>query len=679
MVSGVRQKPFFLPFQSMLKIIRAAPRIFVLFTLTIFLSCPSNKTEPTPIDILRLVAMRSGTVEISPLSISKGIPIDKNILGDFSAPLDTATVSAGVILSKDGIVVPLKFSFLNEFKTFSATPLQLLAINQKYTLSIANSIKGKQAEKFAGVIVEFITTETEFKVLSLSLGGVSPPVSGRITNVPTSNLKIEINFSEAVDVSTITSQTVQIVGAQSPTLSFSFQDLNKKVVISVLQQLKGLSKYRLIVSNQIRGSVGETLGEYVKDFFSAVDPTPKFPVITDDQLLTLVQQQTFKYFYDFAHPASGMARERNGSGDLVTLGGSGFGVMALIVGIERGFITRVQGMAQISKILGFLEKADRFQGVWPHWVNGNSGKTIPFSLNDNGADLVETAFMVQGLITVRQYLNGAVLAEQSLKDRINVLCEAVDWNWFTRGNQNVLYWHWSLDKGWAMNMQINGYNEALIIYALAAASTTHTISPAVYNNGWARNGAMRNNKLFYNIKLPLGYDFGGPLFFAHYSFLGLNPKNLSDQYANYWEQNVNHTLINRAYCIANPKNFVGYSNQNWGLTASDNQSGYSAHSPTNDLGVISPTAALSSMPYTPTESMDALKFFYYTMGDRLWGEYGFYDAFNITEGWIANSYLAIDQGPIVVMIENHRTELLWDLFMSAPEVQAGLTKLGFSY
>ncbi|NOS55106.1 MAG: hypothetical protein HOP37_02500 [Cyclobacteriaceae bacterium] len=623
--------------------------------------------------------MRSGTVEISPVSISKGIPIDKNILGDFSAPLDTATVSAGVILSKDGIVVPLKFSFLNEFKTFSATPLQLLAINQKYTLSIANSIKGKQAEKFAGVIVEFITTETEFKVLSLSLGGVSPPVSGRITNVPTSNLKIEINFSEAVDVSTITSQTVQIVGAQSPTLSFSFQDLNKKVVISVLQQLKGLSKYRLIVSNQIRGSAGETLAEYVKDFFSAVDPTPKFPVITDDQLLTLVQQQTFKYFYDFAHPASGMARERNASGDLVTSGGSGFGVATLIVGMERGFITRTQGIERLTKILNFLETCDRFHGAWPHWINGNTGKTIAFSANDNGADLVETAFMVQGLITMRQYLNSSLPAEQNLITRINMLTQAVEWDWFTRGSQNVLYWHWSSDKGWAMNMQINGYNEALIIYTLAAASPTHTISPAVYNNGWARNGAIRNNKLFYNIKLPVGYDFGGPLFFAHYSFLGLNPKNLSDQYANYWEQNVNHTLINRAYCVANPRNFVGYSSSNWGLTASDNQSGYSAHSPTNDLGVISPTAALSSMPYTPAESMDALKFFYYTMGDRLWGTYGFYDAFNVTEGWVANSYLAIDQGPIVIMIENHRTGLLWNLFMSAPEVQAGLTKLGFSY
>lgn len=663
----------------MIKLKRLIVNIFVLSVLIATASCQPNKTEPSPIGPLQLIALRAGTIEISLASISTDIPNNKNIIGDFSTALDTASVSAGVILSKDGLVVPLKISFLNDFKTFAALPLQPLLTNQKYSLSIANTVKGKQAEKFAGVVIEFVTTAIELKVSSLSIAGQSTPSSGRIINVPRSNLNIEVNFSNPIDASTVTSQSVRLVGITTPSLSFSFQDGNKKLIVSVLQPLRGLTKYRLIISNQVKGADEETFTEYSREFFSAVDPTPKLPVITDDELLTLVQKQTLKYFYDFAHPASGMARERNVSGDLVTSGGSGFGVMALIVGVERGFISRTQGVHRLDRILDFLETCDRFHGVWPHWINGNTGKTIPFSANDNGADLVETAFMVQGLITMRQYLNGAVPAEQSLKDRINALCQAVEWDWFTRGNQNVLYWHWSPDKTWAMNMQINGYNEALIIYTLAAASSTHTISPAVYTNGWARNGAIRNNKLFYNIKLPVGYDFGGPLFFAHYSFLGMNPKNLSDQYANYWEQNVNHTLINRAYCIANPRNFAGYSNLNWGLTASDNQSGYSAHSPTNDLGVISPTAAISSMPYTPVESMDALKFFYYTMGDRLWGSYGFYDAFNVTEGWVANSYLAIDQGPIIVMIENHRSGLLWNLFMSAPEVQAGLTKLGFTY
>src|SRR5690606_2708971 len=424
---------------------------------------------------------------------------------------------------------------------------------------------------------------------------------------------------------------------------------------------------------------GQTYNGLKRPLYTTIDPTPKFPILSDDALLTLVQRQTFKYFWDFAHPSSGMARERNTSGNTVTSGGSGFGLMAIIVGIERGFISRQQGIDRLNDIVSFLETADRFHGAWSHWLNGNTGDALPFSANDNGGDLVETSLLVQGLITFRQYLNASVAAESQLLNRINAFWQAVEWDWYTRGGSNVLYWHWSADKGWAMNLQINGWNESLITYLLAASSPTHPISKAVYSNGWARNGAMRNGNSFEDLTLPLGPNYGGPLFFSHYSFLGLDPRNLSDEYANYWEQNVNHTLINYRYSVRNPKNYVGYGDACWGLTASDGDQGYSAHSPTNDRGVITPTAALSSFPYTPEESMRALKFYYYSMGDRLWGEYGFYDAFNITEEWVANSYLAIDQGPIIIMIENHRTGLLWDLFMSAPEIKSGLTKLGFNY
>jgi hypothetical protein len=417
-----------------------------------------------------------------------------------------------------------------------------------------------------------------------------------------------------------------------------------------------------------------------REFYTVFDATPKFPTISDEELLTLVQQQTFKYFWDFAHPASGMARERNTSGDLVTSGGSGFGLMSIIVGIERGFITRAQGIERFDKILDFLETADRFHGAWSHWINGNTGKVIAFSANDNGGDLVETAFLVQGLLTVRQYLNAGNATESQLINRINTLYRGVEWDWYRRENQNVIYWHWSPDKGWAMNLQIRGWNEALMVYVLAAASPTHTIPKTVYDNGWANNGGIRNGNVYEGITLPLGYPYGGPLFLSQYTFLSLNPHNLADAYcSDYFNQNRNHSLINYKYCIRNPRGYVGYSSSNWGLTASDNHQGYNAHSPTNDLGVITPTAALSAFPYTPTESMEALKFFYYTLGDKLWGPYGFYDAFNITEDWYANSFLAIDQGPIIIMIENHRTGLLWNLFMSAPEVQAGLTKLGFTY
>ncbi|HEY8928511.1 MAG TPA: glucoamylase family protein, partial [Mucilaginibacter sp.] len=288
------------------------------------------------------------------------------------------------------------------------------------------------------------------------------------------------------------------------------------------------------------------------------------------------------------------------------------------------------------------------------------------------------AYLMQGLLTARQYFNGAGTAETQLRNDINSIWNGVEWNWFRQGDQNTLFWHWSPNFAWSTNMQVNGWDEALITYVMAASSTTHTIPKAVYDNGWAMNGAIKNGKTFYGVTLPLGPDQGGPLFFAHYSFLGIDPNGLTDAYASYNVQNKAHAQINYNYCVANPKGNNGYSADCWGLTASDIQNGYTASSPTNDVGVIAPTAAISSLPYTPVQSMQALRFFYYKLGDKVWGQYGFYDAFNLTNVWFANSYLAIDQGPIIVMTENYRSGLLWNLFMSAPEVKAGLKKLGFT-
>jgi hypothetical protein len=404
--------------------------------------------------------------------------------------------------------------------------------------------------------------------------------------------------------------------------------------------------------------------------------------LADDQLLDLVQKQTFRYFWDFAHPVSGMARERSNvafeyGNEVVTTGGTGFGIMATIVASERKFITREQAAARTKKIVDFLWKADMFHGAFPHWLNGETGKTIRFSPKDDGADIVETSFLFQGLLTAKQYYTAENATERDIRNKILWMWEGIEWNWFTQ-NQNVLYWHWSPNNGWSMNHQIRGYNECLMTYVLAASAPKYAIDKKVYDEGWAMSNTFFNGKKFNNIKLPLGFDGGGPLFFSHYSYLGLDPRGLKDKYADYWEQNKNHTLINRAYCIENPKNYKGYSAKSWGLTASDSWQGYAAHSPTEDLGVITPTAALSAFPYTPEYSMQALRHFYEDMGDQLWTEYGFADAFSEQHNWVAKSHLAIDQGPIIVMIENYRTGLLWKLFMSSPDVQKGLTKLGFS-
>ena len=440
-------------------------------------------------------------------------------------------------------------------------------------------------------------------------------------------------------------------------------------------QLNPATKYRMGIT------AGESFGVYLTEgftfsFATAYDRSDKFPRIGDDELMTLVQKQTFKYFWDYGHPVSGLARERLGSDETVTTGGSGFGIMALPLAAERGFVTRQEAADRLRTIVNFLAtKADRFHGAFPHWLNGSTGKALAFSTKDNGADLIETAFLIQGLLAAGGYFDRP--EEADIRSSINAIWRDVEWDWFTRGGQDVLYWHWSPEYGWDMNMQINGWNEGLIAYVLAASSPTHPVPESAYHKGWARNGGIKNGRKFYDITLPLGSDMGGPMFFAHYSFMGLNPHGLKDSYADYWEQNVAHALINHAYCTSNPRDH-GYSAACWGLTASDIPGGYTASSPTNDKGVIAPTAALASMPYTPEESLAAMKEFYYVFGDRLWGEYGFKDAFSPDSFWFASSYLAIDQGPIAVMIENYRSGLLWDCFMKNEDVRAGLLKLGFT-
>jgi hypothetical protein len=650
-------------------------KIFFLLVLVSFFS--GCKEDEAGAGVFELQRIFMGATEITTDgSVTNNLPVGEPITLVFSSPLNKTSASSSIFLKKDGQAVNTNLTFSSGDKTVIIFPAAPLINNTTYTISLSDQLQGSGGEQFSSKEFLFKTKPAQLEIVSLKMGETTVSGTDRVMDIPL-DLTVTINFS--LPVTEASAKTaVRITGPIDPTLQYTFSNNNQTATITVTTPLKDLSKYELSLLTTLKGTQGESFSGYTKSFYTTVSATPKFPEISDEALLLKVEEQTFKYFWDFAHPASGMARERNSSNNIVTSGGSGFGIMALVVGMERNFITRVQGLERMDKILDFLETADRFHGAWSHWIDGNTGDVIPFSASDNGGDLVETAFLVEGLITFRQYLNPGVAAEQNLVDRINTLWEAVEWDWYQQDNKDVLYWHWSPTFDWAMNHQIKGWNECLITYVLAASSPTHGITKDVYDLGWASSGNMKNGNTYEGITLPLGFEYGGPLFFTHYSFLGFDPRELSDSYANYWTQNVNHSLINYKYCVRNPKDFVGYGENCWGLTASDNHLNYAAHSPTNDLGVITPTAALSSFPYTPEESMKALKFFYYKIGDRLWGEYGFYDAFNLTEGWTANSYLAIDQGPIIVMIENYRTGLLWELFMSAPEVQNGKTTLGFS-
>ncbi len=493
---------------------------------------------------------------------------------------------------------------------------------------------------------------------------------------------ILITFSEPVKESTVNA-SVSITNNVGAIVNTTATLQNKDSVMRVVpaSPLSFLSKYNFTITTFLQSASGGKLNTAVnKTFFTSIDSSDKFSRVSDSALLTLIQKQTFKYFWEFGHPVSGMARERNTSGDIVTTGGTGFGIMSMLAAVNRNFITRNDALTRIKMIVDFLQnKCTNYHGAYAHWINGSTGQTQPFSAQDDGADIVETAYLLQGLLCAREFFNNNSPAETDIRNNINNVWDAMDWNWFRKDNENVLYWHWSPNFGWAMNMPVKGWNEALIVYVLAASSKTHAIPKVVYDNGWAQNGAMVNGNSYYGVTLPLGPPMGGPLFFAHYSFLGIDPTGLSDAYANYFNQNQAHTQINYNYCIDNPHRFFGYSKSCWGLTASDdNKVGYTAHEPNNDDGVISPTAAISSMPYTPVESMAALKFFYYTLGDKIWKDYGFIDAFSLNDLWFPNSFLAIDQGPEIVMIENYRSELLWNLFMGCPEIKQGMKNLGFS-
>ena len=512
-------------------------------------------------------------------------------------------------------------------------------------------------------------------ILSARVNGLPMTTVKAVEGVAVNNVVFELEFSTAIDIEEFDPSLIVFSGGQ---LQVSRGENDKTLRLQPVNALRDFTSYTLnvLALDQLGVSVVEP---YRYTIITAFDTSDKFERISDEELLTLIQEKTFNYFWDYAHPVSGLSRERLNSGETVTSGGSGFGIMAIPVGIERGFITREEGAERMLTIVTFLdEKAERFHGAYSHWLDGTTGKAIDFSAKDDGADLVETAFLIEGLLTVQQYFNLDNPTENAIREKITKIWEEVEWDWFLKST-NTLYWHWSPEHEWAMNMKITGWNEALIIYVLAASSPTHPISKEVYDQGWARDGAIKSGKKYYDITLPLGSSYCGPMFFAHYSFLGLDPRNLQDQYANYWEQNVAHARINHAYCAANPKKFAGYSDECWGLTASDIPNGYTASSPTNDNGTIAPTAAVASIPYTPEESLKAIRHFYYVLGDRLFGTYGFKDAFNLSQRWFASSYIAIDQGPIILMIENYRTGLLWKYFMKNEDVQKGLDKLGFTY
>jgi hypothetical protein len=478
----------------------------------------------------------------------------------------------------------------------------------------------------------------------------------------------------------------------------SFDGVNYR---PVGMQVSGVGRYADFIGEQNRKAYYKVRASdraYQESNFSESAAASTQP-LDDAALMTMLQEACFRYYWERAHPVAGMALENvPGDDNMVAVGASGFGIMAIVAGVDRGFITREQGARRMLTIAEFLEKADRFHGAWPHFLDGRTGKVMAvFSKYDDGADLVETAFLMEGLLAARQYFRGGSATERRLFQTVTRLWESVEWDWFRKTpDSEFLYWHWSPDYEWHINHKLIGWNETMIVYLLAIASPKHGVPASLYYTGWSgqsqdglqyrRNWGRTtdgdhysNGQTYYGIKLDVGVGSGGPLFFTQYSFMGFDPRGIRDRFTDYFVNNRNIALINRAYCIENPGHFPGYGADSWGLTASDGPRGYRAHEPNArlDQGTMAPTGAMSSFPYTPEESMAALKHFYRDLGDRLWDVYGFRDAFNLQEDWFAPIYMGLNQAPITVMIENYRSGLIWRMFMANPEVGAMLDRIGF--
>ena len=536
----------------------------------------------------------------------------------------------------------------------------------------------KKSSNTPGPLPLLTTMNLELKMLNNQV------VSKSVVQLLANEAVLQVRFSAKINRSTVNAALVwNSVTATVPVI-INYANGDSVLIIQPLAPLNYLTQYSVAISDQLKSTNGDALSSsFSLSIRTGIDPSNKFPLLSDNALLDTVQRRTFNYFWEYGHPVSGMARDKTNTSELddCSIGGTGFGILCVPVAVNRNFITRADGLARLQKIVDFLKvKAKKFHGAFPHRINGTTGDVIVWQPKDDGADLVETSFLMMGLLTARQYFNGAGVGESTFRSDINMLYNNVEWSWFKKDNQIALYWLWSPTYNWDITFMIRGWNEALITYIMAAASNTHTITKAVYDNGFANNGGLKNGQSFYGLTLPLGNDFGGPLFLSQYSFLCINPNGLTDTYANYELQTKNHTLINRAYCIENPKNYFGYNDSCWGLSASSTHIGYTAASPTNDVEVITPTAALSSFAFTPNESMAALKYFYYRLGNYLWKDYGFVDAFNLNRNpvWVGQQELVYNQLPIMVSIENYRSGLIWDLFVSCPEVKAGMRKLGFS-
>lgn len=399
-------------------------------------------------------------------------------------------------------------------------------------------------------------------------------------------------------------------------------------------------------------------------------------------ILDSQQKKMIDFFMSGADQTSGMCLNSSQWGGTMTTGATGMGFMNIITGVERGWISREEGLDQILKVVKFLDKADRYHGSWSHWY-GTDGKTKPFGNQIVAGEIVETAFVMTGLIAAKEYFNGSDTKEVELRNYVDKFWNEIDWSNFVHNDK--LYWIWHSDKAGdkAYEHALTGWNETLIVYILAlAAPEGHNISPDVYQKCWQSNGGIyRENQKVYGYEQPLGRPANMEgLFLAQYSFLGLDPRHMADQYINYWNHVTAYTMINRHYCVYEAPESHGYSETDWGITACEGAgpaTEYKGRTPSNDDGVLCTSASVSSFPYTPFYCAQVLLNL-----NQNWsfmnGKYGFKTSYHPASGKASSYYLGMEHAPQAVMIENYRSGLLWNLVMRNGHIKKGFELAGIA-
>jgi hypothetical protein len=404
------------------------------------------------------------------------------------------------------------------------------------------------------------------------------------------------------------------------------------------------------------------------------------PFASDDEFLEYVQQTSFDYFWYGANPANGLVPDRSATTSPCSIAAVGFGLTAIGIGIDHGWISRTQGVARVLTTLNtFLQGPQGpnasgmigYHGWFYHFLDMNTALRANSELSS-----IDTTLLLAGILYAKQYFDSTNTDETNIRTMADTIFNRVDWNWMARGT-NAVSMGWFPPGSFLTDNWI-GYNEGMILYCLGLGAASNPLPASAWNR-WTSGYTWATNYGQAFVPFP-------PLFGHQYSHCWIDFRHITDSYMNshnstYFENSRRAAIAQRAYCMANPLQQVGYSSNVWGLTACDGPTGYAAHGAPpaqNDDGTIAPTAPGGAMAFTPEYSLPTLRYFYSHYRPRIWTAYGFRDAFNLGAQWWASDTLGIDQGPIVIMIENYRTERVWRLFMQNEEVQRGLQRAGFT-